>query len=799
MVNLKENAPEEVLKEMTLEEKAALTTGGLPYGTASVERLGIPHALTNDSMAGINFRQLFANYVAMETGENILLSLRRCEKILQQLRTQHKIVPEELDEESMVAYEAIKKHLGDHVEKAYQVTSFPAGNLLGATWNPEIAFECAEALAREFDAFGDDVVITPNVNIQRDPLGGRLFESYSEDPCVTAAMGTEFVKGIQEVGLLADPKHFSANNHEKERKGINVHVSERALREIYFPGFEACVKKGKAKTIMSAYNRLNGTACSANHVLLTDILRKEWGFDGIVISDWGGVYSPVEAIKAGNDLEMPEIGNRQLIYDALKDGRLSMEELDTVVLRILKALKEMPCMKGHRYFEIDPSYSRKAARTAVQEGIVLLKNNGVLPLTPAAAVDLVGEGVESLLECGAGSAEVLREKSESLFSCMQKAADKNAVRKQEDIASSDAEYVLAVGRSRGQEGTDRKAMLLDDPDQEEVTRILTEAKKCGKKTILVLNIAGPVDIREYEQNADAILCLFIPGCQGAPALTDVLYGTVNPSGKLAITFPKKYVDCPTYGNFPGYNSEVWYGEGIYVGYRYYDTKEVEPQYPFGYGLSYTAFRIHDLRPEKTVFSEEKIRFDVDVTNTGMLAGKEVVQVYIHHENPTLQKPYQELKAFRKAEVQPGETVTVHFELSFEDFASFDEKLHAFVVEPGMYTLRVGNSSRGIQEECRIALKGPDPYGYSESTGIASVWADERFRKLYLQYFDSRCSIHNYNDLLGYTPDYPVGKAIRERVSGETYSSEEEKERAVAEFFDRLARLDLGKITETVKE
>lgn len=799
MVNLKENTPEEVLKEMTLEEKAALTTGGLPYGTASVERLGIPHALTNDSMAGINFRQLFANYVAMETGENILLSLRRCEKILQQLRTQHKIVPEELDEESKIAYEAIKKHLNNHVEKAYQVTSFPAGNLLGATWNPEMAFQCAEALTREFDAFEDDVVITPNINIQRDPLGGRLFESYSEDPYVTAEMGTEFVKGIQAVGLLANPKHFSANNHEKERKGINVHVSERALREIYFPGFEACVKKGKAKTIMSAYNRLNGTACSANRELLTDILRKEWGFEGIVISDWGGVYSPVEAIKAGNDLEMPEIGNRQLIYDALKNGNLSMEELDTVVLRILKALKEMPCIKGHRYSDIDQAYSRRAARTAVQEGIVLLKNNEVLPLTTAAGVNLVGEGVDSLLECGAGSAEVLREKSESLFLCMQKVADKNSIREKENIASTDAEYVLVVGRSSGREGADRESMLLDDPDQEEVTSILREAKQYGKKTILVLNIAGPVDVRAYEQDADAILCLFIPGCQGAPALTDVLYGKVNPSGKLAITFPKKYVDCPTYGNFPGYNAQVWYGEGIYVGYRYYDIKEIEPQYPFGYGLSYTNFQIHDLKLEKKSFSDEKVCFDVAVTNIGKMTGKEVVQVYIHHENPTLQKPYQELKAFRKVEVRPGETVIVHFELAFEDFASFDEKLHAFVVEPGMYLLRVGNSSRGIQQECRIALKGPDPYGYSESTRIASVWADERCRELYLQYFDTYCSIHNYNDLLGYTPDYPVGKAIRERVPEESYSSGEEKEQAIAEFFEKLSRLDLGKTTERAKE
>ena len=496
---------------------------------------------------------------------------------------------------------------------------------------------------------------------------------------------------------------------------------------------------------------------------------------------------------------MPEAGNRQLIYDAIQDGTLSMEELDETVLRILKALKEMPCIKGHRYTHIDGEYSKKAAKEAVREGIVLLKNKGVLPLSGKSKVNLAGKGVRELLECGAGSAEVLRERSDSLYSCMNKIAEEGLVREDEDIEGSDAEYVLVVGRSRGQEGADRVAMLLDMPDQKEVTELLEKAKRFGKKTILVLNIAGPVDVREYEKNADAILCLFIPGCQGASALADVLYGVVNPSGKLAVTFPKKYKDCPTYGNFPGYNAQVWYGEGIYVGYRYYDIKEVEPQYPFGYGLSYTTFLIHDLVMQKKAFEEEKVCFDVQVTNTGSVKGKEVVQIYIHHENPTLQKPEQELKGFQKTEVLPGETVTVHFELEYAAFGSFDEKLHAFTVEPGRYEIRVGNSSRGIQAVQEIALLGPDPYGYSENTRIATIWKDERFRELYLQYFNEKCSIDHYNDLLGYTPDYPVGRAIRERVPVQCYSSEQEKERVMEEFFEKVTRLDLGKIPEELRK
>ena len=273
-VKLASGTVEQVIAEMTVEEKAGLITGGLPYGTKAVERLGIPAALLGDSMAGMNFRQLIANYCSMETGEDILASLRREETILNQLRKDNCIHPEELNEDEMVCYRAIQKHMGDP-DRILDVTSFPAGILMGAAWNPSLAEACAEALAREFDTFGVDVILTPNVNIQRDPLAGRLFESFSEDPYLTGETGSAFVKGIQKTGLLADPKHFSANNHEKERKGINVHVSERALREIYFPGFEACVKKGKAKTVMSAYNRLNGTACSANHRLLTEILREE--------------------------------------------------------------------------------------------------------------------------------------------------------------------------------------------------------------------------------------------------------------------------------------------------------------------------------------------------------------------------------------------------------------------------------------------------------------------------------------------------------------------------------------------
>lgn len=789
---LAEDTIEQVIREMTLEEKTRLTTGGLPYGTAAIERFGIPNALTKDSMAGINFRQLFADYCSMETGEGILDSLRRCEKILKQLRESHRIHPEELDEFELVAYEAIKKHLNGGLEQIYNATSFPAGILLGATWNPEVVNRCANALARELDAFKVDVVMSPNVNIQRDPLGGRLFESYSEDPYLTGEMGTEFVKGVQEVGVLADPKHFAANNHEKERKGINVHVPERALREIYFPGFEACIRRGKAKTVMSAYNKLNGTACSANRWLLEDVLRKEWGFDGIVISDWGGVYDSKAALHAGNDLEMPQRADEKAFIEDLKAGRITMEDLDCAVRRVLKALLDMPCMKGHKYTAIDKAFSETAAYDAVCEGIVLLKNEGILPLAKNAIVNLQGEGTRQLLECGGGSAEVLRGKSKSLCACMQEIGGAENVLGDAKVDDAASEYVLVVGKSKGREGADRDAMLLEPEDQRYVTETLRQAKAAGKKTILVLNIAGPVDVREYEGDADAILCVFIPGCQGSRALADIIYGNVNPSGKLAITFPDKYEDCPTFGNFPGYNWEVWYGEGIYVGYRYYDTKLIEPKFPFGHGLSYTTFEIHDLKTEKRVFTEEPVRLSVDVTNTGAVYGKEVVQIYVHHDNPTLQKPYKELKAFQKIGLEPGETKTLDFELDLTKFASYDEKLKRFTVEPGTYTLLAGDSSRNIQARAQISIKGEDPYGYHEETRFATLWSDARCVEIYKKYFEDKCGSNMYNDLLGYTPDYPSGKAFRERIPQSCYGSAEEKEEQIKAFFAELARLDLGK-------
>ncbi len=834
----------EILSSMTLEEKAKMTTGGLPYGTGAMENYGIPAAIFSDSISGINFRQLIANYYAMHKRRteqegrpsypHILECLRAGEKILDQLRRDHRIHPEELKGEEIECYHAILENLGEDYYEKMRVTSFPSGTLLACTWDPDTAGRTANALAREFDTFGIDLIMGPNVNIQRDPLGGRNFESYSEDPFLTGEMGRAFVSGIQQTGILADVKHFAVNNQEKERKGIDVHIPERVLREIYYPAFKKCIQEGHSETVMSAYNRINGVPCSSSKKLLDELLRKEWGFDGMIVSDWGGVYERIESILAGENLEAPMNPDIRTIVKAVEDGLLPEKKLDETVAVTLRTLLKMPCINGHRYKEIDHEYSEETAYQAVCEGTVLLKNENCLPLKKEARVVLCGNGTHRLLECGTGSAEVITEKTTSLYDSMCRIAAPGCVR--EDVESvllnlplescrvkhkeealekalEKAEYVLVTGSAAGQEGRDRDNMLLDGEEQEFVTETLRKAKENSKKTILVLNIAGPVDMRAYLHNADAILCVFIPGCQGGRALADILYGRVNPSGKLAASFPVKYEDVPSFGNFPGYNNEVWYGEGLLVGYRYYSTRNIRPAFAFGHGLSYTRFSIEKVcvstrkdeidqgkaAPDEPFCTDqitsdsecvlregENLQIRCEVHNTGNMDGKEVVQIYIHQDAPTLFRPFMELKAFQKVSVRAGEMAEAVLAINFEQFSMYDEKLKRFVVEPGSYTVLLGNASDTAIPAAKVQVVCRNPYGYSPLTRFADVWADERCRNLYRKHFGKILSENMFNDVLGYSPDFPVGKVLEERLPENGYASPGKKTEAMERFFEEIS-------------
>lgn len=723
-----------VINEMTLEEKASLITGMSVFRTRGIERLGIPSVLLLDGGTGINFMQLYQEFIYHATYKNNdyieenpdksdtegLYSIGR---ILPYIGNPSKLSPEDQQILAMATSE-----LNSMKPEGKEPGCFPPGMLLGATWDPETVYACAEALGKEANAYKIDVLLgTPNVNLHRDPLNGRLFEGYSEDPCLVAKLAPQFVKGIQDQGVAANVKHFAANNQETERMGINEHIPVRALHELYFPGFKACVQEGGVKTVMSAYNKINGKACTENEWLLTEELRDQWGFKGFVVSDWGAAYDQVEAAKAGNDLVMPGPRSATPLIDAVKAGKLSESVLDKCVENFLEILIEMPVMKGRKYADIDNDFSIRAAYRAVAEGAVLLKNKGaVLPLKKSSEVSFFGKNSKKFIESGGGSAEVWTDLSSNLYDSTIEKIGSQLVTFEE--INKDTEVVVITVGARGQEGSDRSDMDIEEADRTMLMKTVKEAKVSGRKIVVVLNISGPVNMMDWIDDVDAVLCVFFPGMEGGHAAADILFGDLNPSGKLPLTFPKYYRDCPTYGNFPGENGEVWYGEGIYVGYRYYDFKGVEPLFPFGYGLSYTSFEISDISMDSPIFDMDKgkkLNVKVRVKNTGKMAGKEVVQLYIEAEKSTLKKPPKELKAFKKIGLEPGEEKEIIFELGKDDLASFDTALNQWTAEPGYYKILIGNSSRNITLTGCFKAVGENPYSYGHDSKIGKLFNDSR--------------------------------------------------------------------------
>lgn len=707
---------EQIICEMSLEEKARIVTGGSPFATEPMEEYGILAVLMLDGATGFNSMQYGAE-LAFKTvskeleksGESLtresfggmgglLLGLRKLQ---------------------MMAAE--KEQNGE--PPAYgEFGCYPPGMCLGATWNPEAVYACGKALAQEMGAKGVDVILGPNVNIHRDPLGGRCFEGYSEDPYLVSALAPYFVKGIEQEGVAASVKHFAANNQETDRMGVEEHIPERALREIYLPGFQACVEAG-SRTVMSAYNKINGKECAMNHWLLMELLREEWGFEGMVVSDWSGAYDQVEAIAAGNDLAMPGPRGIQCIVRAVEEGRLAEETLDLCIRNFLKVILTLPAMTGKRpSFQME--HAVKATEYAAREGITLLKNDGVLPLAENVNVAFYGNRSQAFSGSGAGSAGVDTSLLTNPYDCAAELIGAEKVTYGKAGVDTNI-WVVTVG-ANGQEGADRPHMDMDEEDKAALNQALAEAKEAGGKVILILNTAGPVSLMEWEEQLSAIICAYYPGMQGGKVLADILFGKVNPSGKLPLTYPKYYRDCPTYKNFPGENKEVWYGEGIYVGYRYYDTKQTEPLYPFGYGLSYTTFEITKLSvPEETNVEEQDVQVRIRVKNTGAMDGSEVVQVYVHDVVSKLDKPEKELKGFCKVFLKAGEEKEVQISLNKKSFAGYSPEKAQWVTEPGEFDILAGNSSRNIMTAKRIAVVCENPFGLGGSTGIGEIVANDR--------------------------------------------------------------------------
>jgi beta-glucosidase len=714
---------EAIINEMTIPEKAACITGGSSFYTRAMEKYGIPKLLLLDGGTGFNTGEMFLEcafqeYAKKRDEEGKPIDDEECVGRMGGLE----IV---LGNAKLWGERHERADSGLEGEKDYGC--YPPGMFFGATWNPKAVEACGYTLGKEANARGIDVLLgTPNVNIHRDPLNGRLFEGYSEDPCLVSKLAPAFVHGVQSAGVIANAKHFAANNQETNRMGIDEHIPKRALREIYLPGFEACVKAG-CKTVMSAYNKINGVPCAQNRELLYDILRKEWGFDGFVVSDWSAAYDQVEACAAGNDLVMP--GPRQLspIITAIENGSLKEETLDECVRNYLRIVLESPAVKGRRSgFDLNEGIA--AAYDAAKEGITLLKNDGILPLNKSANLAFYGKRSKQMMDSGAGSAAVNTALTTHLYDCAGEALGAENISFEE--VTKDTTHVIVTVSAKGQEGADRPNMLMEPEDREALGIAVAAAEKRNLPVIVLLNVASPIQIVDWERKASAIMCLFIPGMQGGKAAMDILLGKVNPSGKLPLTFPREYRDCPTFGNFPGYDSEVWYGEGIYVGYRYYEKKGVDVMYPFGFGLSYTTFEITGLDAPKTVNVEkDDLRVNVSVKNTGALTGAEVIQLYIHDVTATLEKPFKELKAFKKVCLKPGEEKQIVLVLKKEDFASYDCRLGKWAAEPGEFILMVGNSSANIVKSLSVNITCENPYAIGPYTDIAKVVSNPKAVKI----------------------------------------------------------------------
>jgi len=717
-----------VMAEMTLEEKAALVTGVTSYGTAAIPRLGIPAALLIDNGCGVNLRQYLQELLSngkltskngIGTGPN---RLSQMVNLFEHLNDRDGLAEDERELlEDFLAY------LKELVPSGALPTCQPVASLMASTWDPTVIRESARVVGKEASAFGVDVLLgTPGVNLLRDPRGGRGFEYYSEDPFLISKLAPQYPLGVQEQGVLADVKHFAVNNQETNRKTVNAVASERVIRELYLPGFKACVQDGGVRNVMTSYNAVNGSFASQNKWLLEDVLRKEWGFKHFVVSDWTGVYDQVAAVEAGNDLCMPGPRDPAPIVEAVRNGTLAEAHLDQAVENILNALVEMPVMKGRKYTDVDPEEGRVAAYNAAKAGIILLKNeNNTLPLDKDTHTAFFGDRCKKFEDSGVGSGRVITDKTTSLLDSAAVIAGQDKI--SFDAVNAATKAVVVTIFSAGQEGADRPDLKLSKEAQVLFHKAADAAQSCGAKVILVLNIAGPVELDGILERADAVLCVYFPGQEGARATADILYGRVNPSGKLAQTFPYHLYDCPTYGNFPGEDNVVMHGEGLFVGYRYYDSRHIEPMFPFGHGLSYTTFEFSDLRMKDTFRFDEEDTFQVTVcvTNTGTRAGAEVVQLYLSDEVSTQLKVQKELKGFQKVFLQPGESRDVTIELNKESLSAFDMELKQWVCEPGWFTVQLGSSSRNILTTGRFKAVGKNPYAFGADSQYAKVVEDPR--------------------------------------------------------------------------
>ncbi len=751
---LNKNNIDEVVKAMTLEEKATLVVGGrgntmatgsittaiealvpgAAGNTRAIPRLGIPQTVVADGPAGLRISPTRPN-----TGAT------------------------------------------------FYCTGFPVGTAIASSWDVDLVQSMTTAMGNEVLEYGTDVLLGPGMNLHRNPLCGRNFEYFSEDPLLSGKISAAYVKGIQSNGVGVSIKHFAVNNQETNRNENDAHVSARALRELYLKNFEITVREADPMTVMSSYNKINGTYAQQSYGLLTSILRKDWGFKGLVMTDWGSKAGTIDAVKAGNDLMTP--GNAQeiqRIIDAVNNGNLSMADLDRNVKKMLEYIVRTPRFNGYKYSDKPDLKAHAAtARAAATESMVLLKNrNNTLPMKDIKKVALFGISSIDFVAGGTGSGNVNKayvinmvqglenagfELSANLKNYYQKVVDlqqakdalsggnanrgillgnaklaevaiaRNVIDSQ--VAANDAAIII-IGRNSG-EGADRKMdndFNLTNEERQLISDVCTAFQQGGKKVIVVLNIGGVIETNSWKNLPDAILCAWQPGQEGGDAVADVLTGKVNPSGKLTMTFPMAFTDHPSSANFP-YNytrpaNNNYYGgnaaraltkdvdytdyaEDIWVGYRFFDKNGVEVSYPFGYGLSYTDFAYS--KPLVKAAKDGGFTATITVTNTGKTAGKEAVQLYVAAPAGGMEKPAKELKAFAKTKMlQPGESQTLTMSVDAYTMASFNEAHGQWETAAGNYIVSFAKNVNCVEATANYKLKAAKTFAVDDANACAPV-------------------------------------------------------------------------------
>ncbi|UGQ12563.1 glycoside hydrolase family 3 C-terminal domain-containing protein [Yinghuangia sp. ASG 101] len=702
---------EAALAALTLEEKASLLCGAGAWETVGVEHAGVPSIVLTDGPHGLRLQDPGAEHSAFD----INLSL--------------------------------------------PATCFPTAAALGSSWDTGLMARIGEALGAESRAAGVSVLLGPGVNIKRSPLCGRNFEYLSEDPLLSGHLGAALVRGVQSTGVASSVKHFAANNQETERMTVSAEVDERTLREIYLAAFEHIVATERPGTVMAAYNKINGVHAAQNPWLLTRVLRDEWGFEGLVVSDWGAVLDPVAAVAAGLDLEMPSTNgfSARRLVEAVGDGRLEESAIDRAVTRVLELIGRTAAGREPAP-EPDLDAHHALARRAAAESAVLLRNEGaVLPLDPDAAVNIavIGEFARTPRYQGAGSSRVNPTRLDNAWDALREAAgaksaltfspgflltdaadadtadasgtpgapaDEAAALVSDAVAAAAAADVALVflGLPEGVESEGHDRDSLDLPAAQ--IRLLEAVARANPNVVVVLANGGVVEVASWQHHARAVLEGWLGGQAGGGAIADLVFGRANPSGRLAETIPLRLADNPSYLNFPGGEGVVAYGERVYVGYRYYDTVDAPVAYPFGHGLSYTEFTYSDLAAEvEGSGADVVVRVRLTVTNSGAVAGKEVVQVYVGDTAASVDRPARELKAFAKVSLAAGASAPVEFALRARDFSYFSALHGDWVLEPGEFVVHVGASSRDVRLTAAVTVDAPEPLEPLSAESSVARW------------------------------------------------------------------------------